>query len=79
MSKSKIDGISIQIPKSKVNEGNLRAIISGKQELIKKALGVTALEFSLQGNNKYDFPWFKASAQPDEIKAYMQGLYAVRL
>ena len=48
---------------------NLDAIIAAKGELIKKALGVTALPI-LRKDGKVCFPWFSGDASPEEIKAY---------
>ena len=48
---------------------NLDAIIAAKGELIKKALGVTALPI-LREDGKVCFPWFSGDASPEEIKAY---------
>ena len=48
---------------------NLDAIIAAKGELIKKALGITALPI-LREDGKVCFPWFPGDASPEEIKAY---------
>ena len=48
---------------------NLDAIIAAKGELIKKALGITALPI-LREDGKICFPWFPGDASPEEIKAY---------
>jgi len=48
---------------------NLDAIIAAKGELIKKALGITALPI-LREDGKVCFPWFSGDASPEEIRAY---------
>ena len=65
-------GICISMPSSLFTDTaleNLDAIIAAKGELIKKALGITALPI-LHEDGKVCFPWFSGDASPDEIKAY---------
>ena len=67
-----ISGICISMPRSlftDANLENLKALITAKGSLIKKALGVDelSLEFS---DTKVSFPWFPGIPTPDEMKAY---------
>ena len=73
---SKPDGIAIQIPFSQVNVGNLTLILEAKGNLIKKALGIDDLRFSLM-EDRVDFPWFPMYSEPDELKAYMHFVTAL--
>ena len=70
------DGIAIQIPFSQVNVGNLTLILDAKGTLIKKALGIDDLRFSLM-EDRVDFPWFPMYSEPDELKAYMHFVTAL--
>ena len=74
-----LSGISIQLPASEFTEStlaNLQAIIDAKGNLIKKALGAEALPINRIGD-RYDFPWFRPYADPQEVKAYMHFLTAL--
>lgn len=73
---SKPDGIAIQIPLSKVQVGNLTLILDAKGNLIKKALGIDDLRFSLM-EDRVDFPWFPADCKPEELQAYMHFITAL--
>ena len=73
---SKPDGIAIQIPFSQVNVGNLTHILEAKGNLIKKALGIDDLRFSLM-EDRVDFPWFPADCKPEELQAYMHFITAL--
>ena len=73
---SKPDGIAIQIPLSKVQVGNLTLILDAKGNLIKKALGIDDLRFSLI-EDRVDFPWFPADCKPEELQAYMHFITAL--
>ena len=70
------DGIAIQIPFSQVNVGNLTHILEAKGNLIKKALGIDDLRFSLM-EDRVDFPWFPADCKPEELQAYMHFITAL--
>lgn len=72
----KPDGIAIQIPLSKVQVGNLTLILDAKGNLIKKALGIDDLRFSLM-EDRVDFPWFPADCKPEELQAYMHFITAL--
>lgn len=72
----KPDGIAIQIPLSKVQVGNLTLILDAKGNLIKKALGIEDLRFSLM-EDRVDFPWFPADCKPEELQAYMHFITAL--
>ena len=73
---SKPDGIAIQIPLSKVQVGNLTLILDAKGNLIKKALGIDDLRFSLM-EDRVDFPWFPDDCKPEELQAYMHFITAL--
>lgn len=65
-------GVCVSVPKSQFTDTsleNLKALITAKGSLIKKALGVDELplEFS---DTKVSFPWFPGIPTPDEMKAY---------
>ena len=73
---SKPDGIAIQIPLSKMQVGNLTRILEAKGALIRKALGIDNLDFSII-ENRVDFPWFPADCKPEELQAYMHFITAL--
>ena len=74
-----LSGISIQLPVSEFTEStlaNLQAIINAKGNLIKKALKAEALPINRIGD-RYDFPWFRPYADPQEVQAYMHFITAL--
>lgn len=72
-------GIVIQMPKADFDEKalqNLKDLVDSKADLIKKALGTDKLAIYTYGD-KIDFPWFKETTNPDEVKAYMHFVTAL--
>ena len=64
--------VCVSMPKSLFTDSNLenlKAIISSKGSLIKKALSVKDLPLEIT-DTKISFPWFTATPTPDEINAY---------
>lgn len=65
-------GICISMPRSLFTDSsleNLKALITAKGNLIKKALGVDNLPIEVT-DEKVSFPWFPAVPTPEELKAY---------
>lgn len=65
-------GICISMPRSLFTDSNLenlKALITAKGSLIKKALGVDDLPLEVT-DTKVSFPWFPATPTPDEMNAY---------
>ena len=65
-------GICISMPRSLFTDSNLenlKALITAKGSLIKKALGVSDLPLEIT-DTKVSFPWFPATPTPDEMNAY---------
>lgn len=65
-------GVCISMPKRLFTDcslENLKALITVKGNLIKKALGVDALPLEIT-DTKVTFPWFAATPTPDEMNAY---------
>ena len=72
-------GIIIQMPKADFDEKalqNLKDLVDSKADLIKKALGTNNLKIHTIGE-KIDFPWFKETSDPDEVKAYIHFVTAL--
>ena len=66
------NGICISMPRSLFTDSNLenlKAIVTAKGSLIKKALGVADLPIEVT-DTKVSFPWFPGIPTPDELKAY---------
>ena len=64
--------VCVSMPKSLFTDSNLenlKAIITAKGSLIKKALGVSELPLEIT-DAKVSFPWFAATPTPDEMNAY---------
>lgn len=64
--------ICISMPRSLFTDSNLenlKALITAKSSLIKKALGVDDLPLEIT-DMKVSFPWFTATPTPDEMNAY---------
>lgn len=69
---SKIDGVCISMPRSLFTDAsleNLKALITAKGSLIKKALVVDELPLEIS-DTKVSFPWFSGIPTPEELKAY---------
>ena len=62
-------GLTISLPLSAANVGTLTNLISAKDSLIKKALGITDTRIRVT-ENKIEFPWFTRELTADEAKAY---------
>ena len=70
-------GIAIQMPMMDGDAlSRLEALIESKETLLKKAVGASSLAVG-EKDGKLDFPWFKADASPDEVKAYMHLVTAL--
>lgn len=66
------DSFVIELPREGISDlaiENLKQIVEGKAELIKKALGSDALEITVT-EDKIGFPWFKRLPAPEELSAY---------
>lgn len=73
------DILTIEIPKDGFTDKsmtNLENLITGKGELIKKALGIEALPIE-QSEDTISFPCFKADSEPEAILAYTQFIAAI--
>ena len=65
-------GVCVSMPRSLFTDSNLenlKALITAKGSLIKKALGVADLPLEIT-DTKVSFPWFPATPTPEELKAY---------
>lgn len=70
-------GLAIQMPAMTGDEiSKLEQLIESKESLIKKAIGADSLAVG-EKDGKLDFAWFKADAEPDEVKAYMDLVTAL--
>lgn len=71
------EGLAIQMPDMTGEElSRLEALIESKESLLKKAIGTDSLRVG-ERDGKLDFAWFKADADPDEVKAYMDLVTAL--
>ena len=64
--------VCISMPRSLFTDSNLenlKALITAKGSLIKKALGVADLPLEIT-DMKVSFPWFPVTPTPEELKAY---------
>ena len=62
--------LTISLPLASANVGILRNLISAKESLIKKALGITDTRINIT-DEKIEFPWFDRELTPEETNAYM--------
>ena len=70
-------GLSIQMPMMTGDEiSRLECLIESKESLLRKALGADSLAVG-EKDGKLDFAWFKADADSDEVKAYMDLVTAL--
>ncbi len=68
-------GLTVEVPRDKVNTENLTAILDAKGGLIKKALGVAELPVEIS-DDKVAFPWFE-TADGETVKAYTHFISAL--
>lgn len=68
-------GLSITIPIERVNVGNLTSLLEAKGDLIRKALQVTDLRYTIDEEN-ISFPWF-TEVTPEESLSYTKFIAAL--
>lgn len=68
-------GLTVAIPKDKVDLEKLEALLDAKGELIQKALGAKNLEYE-EGAYEVRFPWLE-EVQPDETMTYTRFISAL--
>ena len=64
---------TIFLPLDSANAGTLMNLISSKESLIKKALGITDARINIT-EDKIEFPWFTRELTPEEVSAYTRFL-----
>ncbi len=69
-------GLTVSLPLDKVAVGNLTNLLTAKESLIKKALGIDDLGIEVT-ENTVSFPWFTEMPEPDAIKAYTHFIAAL--
>ena len=69
-------GLTVALPLDCADVGNLTDLLEAKGSLIKKALGIDDLGFSIE-DDKISFPWLEAMLPPDEIKTYLHFVAAL--
>ena len=69
-------GLTVALPLDCADVGNLTNLLESKGSLIKKALDIGDLGFSIE-DDKISFPWFEAMLPPDEIKTYLHFVAAL--
>ena len=70
-------GLAIQMPMpNQAALANLYALVEAKGSLIKKALGVKDLSIR-RLDDRLEFPWFPADAEPEEVKTYLHFVTAL--
>lgn len=69
-------GLTVAVPLSKVNVGNLTNLLDAKGILIQKALGIDTTPIEI-GEDTVSFPWFSELPEPDEAKAYTHLISAL--
>ena len=66
---SGITAYTISLPLASANVGTLTNMISAKESLIKKALGIKDTRINVT-EEKIEFPWFERELSPEEVHAY---------
>ena len=69
-------GLTVSLPLDKVAVGNLTNLLTAKDSLIKKALGIDDLRIEVT-EDKVTFPWFTETPEPEAIKAYTHFIAAL--
>ena len=67
--------LTVTIPFTKVNVGNLTSLLEAKGSLIKDALGITDLQFEMN-EDSVSFPWF-SKVEPEEAMTYTKFITAI--
>lgn len=69
-------GLTVSLPLDKVAVGNLTNLLTAKESLIKKALGIGDLGIEIT-EDTISFPWFSEMPEPEAIKAYTHFIAAI--
>ena len=75
-SDDKAIGLTISLPLDKVAVGNLTNLLTAKERLIKKALGIDDLDIEVS-EDTISFPWFTEMPDPETVKAYTHFITAL--
>ncbi len=67
--------LTVSIPFTNVNVGNLTSLLEAKGSLIKDALGITDLRFEMN-EDSVSFPWF-SKVEPEEAMTYTRFITAI--
>lgn len=67
--------LTVTIPFTKVNVGNLTSLLEAKGSLIKEALGITDLRFEMN-EDSVSFSWF-SKVEPEEAMTYTKFITAI--
>lgn len=68
--------LTVSLPLDKVAVGNLTNLLTAKESLIKKALGIDDLGIEIT-EDTVSFPWFTEMPEPDAVKAYTHFIAAL--
>lgn len=69
-------GLTVSLPLEKAAVGNLTNLLTAKENLIKKALGIDDLGIEVT-EDKITFPWFSELPEPEAVKAYTHFIAAL--
>lgn len=69
-------GLTVSVPLDKAAVGNLTNLLTAKESLIKKALGIDNLGIEVT-EDVISFPWFSEMPEPDAVKAYTHFIAAL--
>ncbi len=69
-------GLTVSLPLNKVAVGNLTNLLTAKESLIKKALGIDDLGIEVT-EDAVSFHWFTEMPEPDAIRAYTHFIAAL--
>lgn len=69
-------GLTVSLPLDKVAVGNLTNLLTAKESLIRKSLGIDDLGIEVT-EDTVSFPWFTEMPEPDEVKAYTHFIAAL--
>ena len=69
-------GLTVSMPKEKVNVANLSSILQAKGNLIEKALGIDDLPVEIE-KDCVSFPWLPEMPDADTVKAYTEFIAAI--
>ena len=76
MSEDENAGLTVTVPATATETGDLENLLAAKGNLFKKALGIGKIGIEAD-DETISFPWFSEMPEPGEVKAYTEFIAAL--